>query len=191
VFNPRAFYSTEYFANFINELDGLNGKQVLDMGCGTGIVSVFAASKGAKCLAVDKNPMSVKASLQNSLQNNLSGNIESIESDLFDRIDKSRKFDYIFFNPPYYKGVPQKQFELAFKAGENYEVIKDFIKDSKQFLNKDGVIYFIISSDMPTGMVENMFRSNGFEFEIVKKIDKFFETFYITKSLLIDIGKTN
>lgn len=160
------------------------------MGCGTGIVSVFAASKGAKCVAVDINPMSVKASLQNALQNNLKENIESMESDLFDRVDKSRKFDYIFFNPPYYKGEPQKQFELAFKAGNNYEVIKNFIENSKLFLNKNGAIYFIISSDMPAGMVENMFLKEGFDFKVVKKIERFFETFYITKSLLNDTGET-
>ena len=188
VFNPTAFYSSEYFAKFISELE-LNNKNVLDMGCGTGIISVFAASKGAKCLAVDINPMSVKAALTNSIQNNLKPNIESIESDLFDRVDRSRRFDYIFFNPPYYKGEPQKQREYAFKAGENFEVIKQFIISSKDYLAENGQIYLILSSDISLNMIENQFIINNFSFEIVKQIDRFFETFYITKSLLNDTGE--
>lgn len=189
VFNPSTFYSGKYFAEFITGLDKLDGKRVLDMGCGTGVVSVFAASKGAQCLAVDKNPMSVKASLTNSTQNNLKKNIESIESDLFDRIDKSYKFDLIFFNPPYYKGEPKSQMEYALKAGENYEVIKHFIEHSNEYLAENGIIYLIISSDMPVKMVEELFTASGFSFEIVKQIDKFFETFYITKSFLMDMEK--
>jgi release factor glutamine methyltransferase len=181
VFNPKAFYSSEIFADFISELNELSGKCVLDMGCGSGIVSIFAASKGAKCLAADKNPMSVKAAAHNALQNNFSRSIEAVESDLFDRIGP-RKFDIIFFNPPYFKGTPKNQFELALKGGENYEVIEQFIKDSREHLNENGIIYFIISSDIPTDLVENMFKSQGFGFEIVGQTEKFFETFYITKS---------
>ena len=64
-------------------------------------------------------------------------------------------------------------------------MIEHFIYSSKDYLNKNGVIYFIISSDISLNMVENMFREQNFEFEIVKKIEKFFETFYITKSFLI------
>ena len=74
--------------------------------------------------------------------------------------------------------------EYAFKAGENYEVIKQFIIESKEYLAENGVIYFIISTDIPMKIVEDSFIENGFTFEIVNKIDKFFETFYITKSFL-------
>jgi len=155
------------------------------MGCGSGIVSVFAASNGACCLAVDKNPMAVKSAAQNALQNNFSDRIEAIESDLFDRIESSKKFDFIFFNPPYYKGTPQKQIELAFKAGENFEVIENFISGSRNYLNAHGIIYMVLSSDISLDIIEKIFNENGFSFDIVKKSKKFFETFYITKSFLI------
>jgi release factor glutamine methyltransferase len=192
VFNPVEYYSSEVFANFIETLD-LSGKNILDMGCGSGIVSVFAASKGAKCFAIDINPMSAKAAAQNALVNGFSKNVEAIENDLFESLPSAfqKKYDFIFFNPPYFKGVPKNNFERSFKGGENYEVIKTFIKDSKEFLAPDGIIYFIVSTDMDLSQLEGMFRERGFEFIIKEKIEKLFETFYITKSFLIKAVETN
>ena len=166
-------------------MDNLEGKHVLDMGCGSGVVSIFAASKGAICFAVDVNPMGAKAAMQNALRNGLSRNVEALESNLFQKMDPEKKFDIMFFNPPYFKGIPKNNFEHAFKGGDNYEVIRTFIIDSKKFLNPEGEIYFITSSDMDIKLLEGMFTANGFEFILSKKIEKLLETFYITKSFLI------
>ncbi len=185
VFNPKEYISSEIFTDFIDSLTDLSGKYVLDMGCGSGTVSVFAASKGADCFAVDINPMGVKAAVQNALRNGFSANVHGIESNLFQKMDAAKKFDRMFFNPPYFKGIAKNNFELAFKGGENYEVIRSFIKDSKSFLKESGLVYFIVSSDMDIKLLEQMFREQGFEFNIERKIEKLFETFYITKSFLI------
>jgi ribosomal protein L11 methyltransferase len=46
------------------------GKQVLDYGCGSGILSVAAAALGARhCVAVDIDPQALLATKQNALQN--------------------------------------------------------------------------------------------------------------------------
>jgi release factor glutamine methyltransferase len=190
VFNPTEYISSEIFARFIKQLPSLEGKYVLDMGCGSGVVSVFAASKGARSFAVDINPMAAKAAEQNARINGLIDKVEVYENDLFANFPPGndgnpRKFDIIFFNPPYYKGTPLNNFERAFKGGEHYEVISSFIKEASAYLKPKGEIYFIISSDMPLGELEKMFRDSGFDFAILQKIEKFFETFYITKSFLI------
>lgn len=185
IFNPKEYISSEIFVDFIDSMDSLEGKHVLDMGCGSGVVSVFAASKGAKCFAVDINPMGAKAAMQNALRNGLSGNVEALESNLFQKVDTAKKFDIMFFNPPYFKGIPRSNFEQAFKGGEDYEVIRAFINESKSYLNPGGEIYFITSSDMEINLLEEIFRAEGFEFILLKKIEKLLETFYITKSFLI------
>lgn len=158
------------------------------MGCGSGIVSVFAASKGAICLAVDINPVSVKCTNENAALNGFGDKINVIESDLFESVKTSHLptggFDIIFFNPPYYKGIPGNNFERAFKSGPGLEVIKDFISCSKNYLAKNGVIYFIVSSDMDLDEVENMFIIGGYRYKIIKKIKKLFETFYIIEAVL-------
>jgi len=88
-------------------------------------------------------------------------------------------FDIIFFNPPYYRGKAKNDFEAAFKGGDNFEIINRFISDSKNYLKKAGSIYMIISSDMGINTFKEIVNLYSYKSEIVTKINKFFETFYI------------
>jgi release factor glutamine methyltransferase len=182
VFNPKDYFSSEIFGKFISSLEDLKGKYILDMGCGSGVVSVFAASKGARCLAVDVNPISVKATEENAKQNGLSDKIKTLPSNLFENIPPEEKFDIIFFNPPYYEKEPNTDFEKAFFTGTGFKVIKDFIEQSKNYFDSGGFVYFITSSDLKIDWFQNMLMAGGFEFKIVKKVNTLFETFYITKA---------
>jgi release factor glutamine methyltransferase len=184
VFNPKDYFSSEIFAKFISSLDDLNGKYVLDMGCGSGVVSVFATSKGAHCLAVDVNPLCVKAAEENAKQNRFEHRINAVQSNLFENISDDEKFDIIFFNPPYYEKEPETDFEKAFFTGTGFKIIKDFLEQAKNCFVPGGFIYFITSSDLKIDGFLNMIQASGYEFNIVKKVNTLFETFYITKALL-------
>lgn len=182
VLSPGYSVSSKVLALFIQNMDNLSGKKVLDMGCGTGIAGIFAASKGANCTAVDINPMAVKAASENADKNGFKDKIKIIESNLFENPHfNDSKFDIIFFNPPYYPGKPKNNFEAAFKGGENYDVIHRFLRESLNYLKKDGVIYIIVSSDMGISTFEEIVNLYDMKHEIAAKIEKFFETFYIVK----------
>jgi ribosomal protein L11 methyltransferase len=59
----------------------LQGKSVLDMGCGTGILAIIAAKKGAtRVVAIDNHPFAVENSQENVVRNKV-GFIEVIEGD--------------------------------------------------------------------------------------------------------------
>lgn len=69
---PRMSFGTGHHATTkmmieaIDELD-LNGKKVLDFGCGTGILAIFAAMKGAADVSgIDNEPPAVENSLENA-----------------------------------------------------------------------------------------------------------------------------
>ena len=123
VFNPVEYISTGIFVNFVQSLGDLSGKYVLDMGCGSGVISIFAAAQGAKCMAIDTNPMAVKSALINARQNGFLSQINGLENELFSNLplpnETQAGYDIMFFNPPYFKGVPKGNFEKAFKGGED------------------------------------------------------------------------
>lgn len=185
VFNPRDFISSKIFAAYINTLD-LAGKNILDMGAGSGIVSIFAASKGANCTACDINPVAVRCITENALQNNLSKQISVYESDLFESLNSTvdRGFDIIFFNPPYYKGNPHNNFERAFKGGPNLEVIDRFLLDAKEHLAPLGKICLIVSTDIDMDDFYIRLKNNGYTYKILHTNKKFFETFYIIDAVI-------
>jgi methylase of polypeptide subunit release factors len=136
VFNPTDYISSELFVEFIKKLGSLTGKRILDMGSGSGVVSMFAATGGADCTAVDINPMAIRSINENANVNGLSEKITAIESDLFEnpllnvfaaeKEKENKSGSYIFFNP-FGSRPALKHFELG-KLGEE---IKDQLKNQQ------------------------------------------------------------
>ena len=74
----------------------LNGKSVLDMGCGTGVLAILAKKKGAsRVLAIDIDKWSIENSAENCEVNAVK-DIEVIKGD--SRLLSSEKFDLIVAN---------------------------------------------------------------------------------------------
>lgn len=72
-----------------------NGKTVLDMGCGTSVLAIFAKQKGAgKTVAIDIDEWSVENSRENAARNNVELEISQGTADNLGR----EKFDIILAN---------------------------------------------------------------------------------------------
>ena len=86
---------TESYRNFVFDNKTLfEGKKVLDLGCGTGILSLFAASAGAQhVLAVDKSNI-VKIARDNVQENGFNGRIE-VEHGKIESFELSQKLSNI------------------------------------------------------------------------------------------------
>ncbi len=75
------------------------GLRVLDLGCGSGILSVAAAKLGAiEVLALDTDPIAVKATLENAADNDVAAQIESLEGSLETVLHSARRFDIALVN---------------------------------------------------------------------------------------------
>ncbi|WP_156309280.1 50S ribosomal protein L11 methyltransferase [Sphingobacterium endophyticum] len=87
--------TTSMMLSFILENE-FQGKEVLDMGCGTGILAILASKKGANnILAVDFDPICVESVIENKLLNG----VENIEPKLGSKdAIEGKHFDVILAN---------------------------------------------------------------------------------------------
>ena len=101
VINPRMSFGTGHHETTFMMMKfalkmNLKHKSILDMGCGTSILSILASKLGAKKIdAIDNNPLC----LENSKENILVNNCCNINLILDDKIDKKKSlYDVIFAN---------------------------------------------------------------------------------------------
>ncbi|MBI2044169.1 methyltransferase domain-containing protein [Candidatus Pacearchaeota archaeon] len=141
--------------------------KVLEMGSGSGIQLEVLKKMGVKnILAADLNSAAVEHCKKLGF--------DCIHSDLFEKIKE--KFDLIIFNSPY---LPRdirepKSSQLATTGGKKgNEIINEFIKQSKEHLNKGGKIFLLTSSR--TAKVD----FKGYKKKLLDKEDMFFEQLFL------------
>ncbi len=141
VFPPHFTLSTKILLNYIKPID-LKDKTVLELGCGSGIISLLASSKGATVTASDINKTALSALNDASEKNKLK--VQAIYSDLFTNI-KKLDFDYILINPPYYPKNAKNIKEKAWYCGENFEYFEKLFYSLSQ--RSDKTVLIILSED--------------------------------------------
>lgn len=84
--------------NYIDELSGLAGKKVLDVGCGGGILSESMAKRGAQVTGIDMGGKPIKIAKLHALEANIDINYRKVSAEaLADEIgsDTEQQFDVI------------------------------------------------------------------------------------------------
>lgn len=152
----------------IESLDVEGSEKVLDMGCGTGIISLHLAKKGCEVVAVDIDERAVENTILNAKLNNVA--IKVFKSNLFDKIKE--KFDIIVFNPPY---LPTKGENISWDGGEGgIEILDRFLENAWKFLRKRGKIYIVASSLTNIDLLMEKY-GDIYSFDPLKKTHIFFE----------------
>jgi release factor glutamine methyltransferase len=120
VFHPAYFFSTIFFAEFIQNLD-LKNKKVCEVGAGSGLLSFIALKRGATVFSFDISSTAING-INENLQNNFpeAKNFSVYLSDLFDSVPEN-KFDLILINPPYFFNDPHDEGAFAWYCGKNGE----------------------------------------------------------------------
>ncbi len=119
--------------------------RVLDMGTGSGVNAILAASRAAAVLAVDISPSAVAAARANAAANGVS--IEVRESDVFSTVDG--EFDLIVFDPPFRWFAPRSVLEAA-TTDEDYGALTRFFAEVDGHLAPGGriLLFFGTSGDI-------------------------------------------
>jgi tRNA1Val (adenine37-N6)-methyltransferase len=79
-------------------------KTILDIGCGTGLLSLMAAQRNDKAdiTAVEIEPQAFQAALDNCQHSPWTSRIDVVQSDIADFGTPLHQFDAIICNPPYF-----------------------------------------------------------------------------------------
>lgn len=143
VFHPGFFFSTKLMISFLEKIE-LSGKNVLEMGSGSGLISIYMAKRNASVTACDIAPAAETATRRNAERNQV--RITSVQSDLFASVPP-QKFDTIVVNPPYYKKNPASAEEMAWYCGENLGYFHRFFQQAKTFMHSGSNILMVLSDE--------------------------------------------
>jgi release factor glutamine methyltransferase len=150
--------------------------RVLEVGCGSGLISRNLAPRVREILATDINPFAVSMVREYG--------IPVIRADLFRGI--KAKFDMVIFNPPYLPTSEEEKnagwINFALDGGESgRETIKRFFLDLGPHLTPGGRALILLSSLTGITMVDEMAVNLGFEVRQVAVERYFFELLYVFK----------
>ncbi len=113
-----------------------SGDRVLDLGAGTGIISLRICNRFKEVYAVEKNEKVLKCLEKSVALNQLENVINIIDQDIFSLKDifETNYFDNIVMNPPFYDYDNIKFDTIAAKHGfsleKSLEIIKYLLKNS-------------------------------------------------------------
>ena len=174
---------TEESKALFEAIMALKGKDVLELGTGTGYVAIASSKEGKKVIATDINPLAIEACKINAKLNNI--NLKVIQSDLFTNV--SGKFDIIAFNPPISIDKAESAFTHKLKSFiRSTELVRSFLRytysklskavirlidrlfiEGKNYLKKDGSILICIINNFEED-TKKISEKRGYASEVMK-----------------------
>jgi release factor glutamine methyltransferase len=147
----------------------IEGKKVLDVGTGSGILGLFCAARGAQVTATDVDELCLQTVQRTAGALGLS--IRAILSDLFSNV--RGQFDVIIFNPPY---LPSSTVEDRTVDGgpDGAALSKLFLKSLAGHLERDGTALLLVSSLNDSASVISAAMPE-FQYDVAARRSLFFE----------------
>lgn len=155
VFPPHLTISTRILLDYISLFE-LGNKRFLELGCGSGIISLYAKQKGAIVTASDINQTALDYLKKAAVENNLA--VTCVNSDLFDKLT-NQAFDFIIINPPYYPKKAESIKQQAWFCGVDFEYFHKLFKQLPNFNTTQNRIWMILSEDCEIEKIKAIARS--------------------------------
>jgi release factor glutamine methyltransferase len=171
VFHPGLFHSTSFILDYLSK-HPLQGKSVVEVGCGSGLIAIHCAKSGAKVTAID---LSEKAILNTSLNCRINSTpVDIVHSDLFDSVPK-QTFDWIIINPPYYAKKAEREEDLAWNCGEDFQYFKKLFRQLRDYAAPDSCTIMVLTRGCDFRKILDLGENAGYSSELVAKNNVLFD----------------
>lgn len=136
------------------------------MCCGSGVIgSVLAMETGQRVICADLSSQALEITKKNVVEHKLAHLVSTVQTDLFNNLDRAAKFSLIVTNPPYVSRIdvenslePEvKNYEpvLALDGGnEGLEIIQRIAVDAIDYLDCGGDLFMEIGADQGQKIIE-------------------------------------
>lgn len=141
VFSP----TRQVYVSLLDALGDVTGKRLLDVGCGTGVLSFVLLQRGlAEAVGTDVDDRAVRCAQDNAKALNLAARFQAKRADLF---VPDVRFDRILFNAPWMPGKPATRLDHAI-FDEGGQTLKRWLNGLTAHLELGGLGALIVS-DLP------------------------------------------
>lgn len=171
VFHPGLFYSTKFLIDYVLK-QPLKDKSLLELGCGTGLLSIIATQNSAFVTASDLSQRAIENVTLNAKQNQVQ--IEIIYSDLFDHIGQ-RKYDWIIINPPYYARSVKTEEELAWHCGQEFEYFKKLFSSLKDYMHSTTQVIMVLTLGCELDKIFEIAKTHQLQFVLLQEKNVLFD----------------
>ena len=180
VYPPRD--DTDLMAKAIINLGPGKGRKCLEIGCGSGVLSVLASRQGWKVTACDINPFAVactKGLAEENVSNiivNEGGPSPKVDGDV-SQWTNGNKFDLVFWNLPYLKpdqnmtetlGPLEEAALLDTDVDGLFERALNLIQN--KIMTDSGIALFVVSSQNSKLKPKNRCYSHGFATRVISNL---------------------
>lgn len=159
------------------------GTRFLEVGCGTGLVSLAAAKSGASVVCTDRNPLAPDLAAQNGRENGLK--IAGVLTDLAAGIDG--RFDVVAFNPPYLPTAEDEHvsgpLDWAFDGGPDGNAVA--LRFAKQMARLRPALILVIHSSLsdPGPLIAEL-EAAGYVHDVAASQKHFYEELTVRRFAL-------
>ena len=168
--DPEVYPPSEDSILLTESLDIRIGEKVLEIGTGSGIVSIQCALNGADVVCGDINPRAVALARRNAAANGV--DIDVRETDVYSNIEG--RFDTIVFNLPYLPVEDEGELAKAWSGGpDGLGPLPRLLEGASEHLLPDGRVVVVVSSLMDRAGLDKTLE--GYEVKVLGELPLFFE----------------
>lgn len=168
--DPDVYPPSDDSILLIESLDVKQGEKVLEVGCGSGIVSIHCALNGCAVTSGDINPKAVELTRRNFEANRLSSDV--VETDVYSDIEG--RFDTIVFNLPYLPVDEEGLLAKAWSGGpDGLGPLPKLLEGAPEHLNEGGRVVVVVSSLMDGAALHELL--DQYDYRVIGESRMFFE----------------